>query len=169
MRPRRLGSLIVASALCLTVGSPVAQSASPPKMRASAGTKMVFAPASGVAGTSFRAKVRGLRAGERTEVWELSSGRTRRVGAGRASRKGSSKVKRATARSARPGWRKVCVRGKRSRRVACGRYRVLAASAEGIDDLDLPDVDDLLPNVDDGPPDATDGPPEPGEDDELAP
>jgi hypothetical protein len=167
MAPNRIALLATVVAVGCAAIAPAGADAGTPKMRASAGTKMSFSPAAGPAGRAFRAKVRGLRAGERFHVWESVSGKPRRVGRGRVGRRGIAVVVRGTARSARSGTRKVCVRGVRSGRTACARYRVITAPAGDDDDenaIDLPGVDDLL---DEGPLDETDGPAEPGEDEEV--
>jgi len=99
---------------------------STPNAHSSHGMRMKMSPRVGNAGKTFVGNARGFKAGEYVTAWEFSKGghSTQLLG-GNATKKGKLRVDRSTiAGISKPGHHKICLQGERSRRVACGNYRI---------------------------------------------
>jgi hypothetical protein len=164
-KPRLLATVVGALATCLLIGPGAAPlGANGPGPQSTKRMKMRFTPKRGPAGTTFRGVARGFARGEPVAVHELRRGRrTSRLPGGSASPTGRVRVLRRTFATSKPGPRKLCLRGERSRRVACGGYFVTRGVAReeespGLEEEEQPHQDtggegDLLEPGDGGLPD----------------
>jgi hypothetical protein len=99
-----------------------------PNAHSSPGMIMRFSPRVGDAGETFTGTARGFKPGEYVTAWEFQGRKGTQLLGGQATRKGTLKVYRTTAVGITAGGRrKLCLQGERTKRVACGNYRVRAS------------------------------------------
>ena len=130
--PRLLAAALATVCVSLAAAPAAgALAAKPTKSRSTKGTKMRFSPKRGQVGATFKAAARGFAKGEPVTASETAKGRkASRLPGGTATRAGRVYLLRRTFPSSRPGKRRLCLRGERSRRVACAAYLLTPGADE---------------------------------------
>lgn len=103
-----------------------------PDAHSTRGMHMKITPHSGPAGTEFKAEGRGFAHGEYVAVWEYLGQHSTQLNGGTADGHGRLAIYPQTAAGVSgAGKRKLCAQGQRTKRVACGSFRVTEAPSSG--------------------------------------